>query len=48
MHVESRDIEGWARLVAGALLSLFSLGFGGAARGADGLVPFDGEKSSGS
>src|SRR5712691_1516534 len=46
MHLESRKLEGPAHLIAGALLSLFSIGFGGTARGAEGLVPFDGEKSS--
>src|SRR5207253_7439831 len=45
MHLESRKLGGRARLV-GALLSLFILGFAGTARGAEGLVPFDGEKSS--
>jgi len=46
MHQESRKLGGRARLVAAALLSLFIIGFDGTARGAQGLVPFDGEKSS--
>ena len=46
MHLESRKLGGRARLVAAALLSLFIIGFAGTARGAEGLVPFDGEKSS--
>ncbi len=46
MHLESRKLGGRARLVAGALLSLFIIGFAGTARGAEDLVPFDGEKSS--
>ena len=46
MHLESRKLGGLARLVAGALLSLFVIGFAGTVRGAEGLVPFDGEKSS--
>ncbi len=46
MHLESRQLGGRARLVAGALLSLFIFGFAATARGAEGLVPFDGEKSS--
>ena len=46
MHLESRKLGGQVRLVAGALLSLFILGFAGTARGAEGFVPFDGEKTS--
>jgi hypothetical protein len=46
MHLESRKLGGRARLVAAALLSLFIIGFAGTARGAEGLVPFDGEKST--
>src|ERR1700692_731551 len=46
MHLESRKLGGRARLLAGALLSLFFIGFPGTAQGADGPVPFDGEKSS--
>src|SRR5277367_6958447 len=46
MHLESRKLGERARLVAAALLSLFIIGFAGTARGAEGLVPFDGEKSS--
>ena len=46
MHLESRKLGGRARFVAAALLSLFIMGFAGTAWGAEGLVPFDGEKSS--
>ncbi len=46
MQLESRKLEGRARLVTATLLSLFIIGFAGTARGAEGLVPFDGEKSS--
>ena len=46
MHLESRKFGGHARLALRALLSLFIIGFAGTARGAEGLVPFDGEKSS--
>ncbi len=46
MHLASRKLGGRARLVAAALLALFFIVFAGTARGAEGLVPFDGEKSS--
>src|SRR5258707_3663216 len=46
MHLESRKVGGRARLALGALLSLVIIGFAGTVRGAEGLVPFDGEKSS--
>jgi hypothetical protein len=46
MHLESRKLGGRARLALGALLCLFVIGFARTARGAEDLVPFDGEKSS--